>query len=320
MSGSLVVVLRCRQGGGKELASQRCLSVLPQHTIQRRPSLRRRVQRVAGVGLSLALAILAALAVGQGRSAAQSPSTTTLAIDTDPAGNTATSLGTIDACRAVATGERFDVDVVVADVPPIAGWDSYLTFDGSVVRVVAVDVNLFLAAATGSSVANLSDPLPNSSGKHLVASVDLAAESQESGSGVLGRLTLEAVGPGVSQLGLDEPELINMDRNYIGDTNGDGYFDGPLLTGEIRVDQSCPSGPVAPTPAATAATATVPPTGTAIAGQTPTAPTPPPPTTAEQEESGGAFPWAVACGAGAAGLVAVLALGWLAWRLARRSS
>jgi hypothetical protein len=265
----------------------------------------------------MALAALAMLAVGQGQSTAAQPPAppTTMGFDADPTGNTPTSLAAIDACVAVATGERFDVDVVVTDVPPIAGWAAILTFDGSVVRVVAVDVNMFLAAATGSSVGSLSDPLPDSSGRYVVAGLDLGTESQESGSGVLGRLTLEAVGPGVSQLGLGEPELIDIDANYIGDSDGDDYFDGPMLNAEIRVDQSCPSEPLAPTPIATA---TVPPTGTAIAGQTPTAPVQPQPLAPEEEESGGAFPWAVAYGAGAGGFLAVLILGWLAWRLARR--
>lgn len=286
----------------------------PQHTMQRRLSFRRRLQRVAGVGLLLTLAALATLAVGQGESAAQPPAPpTTMGFDADPTGNTPTSLGAIDACVSVATGQSFDIDVFVTDVAPMAGWAAIFTFDGSIVRVVAVDVNLFLAAATGSAVGSLSDPLPDSSGRYVVAGIDLGAESQESGSGVLGRLTLEAVGPGVSQLGLGEPELIDIDANYIGDTDGDDYFDGPMLNAEIRVDQSCPSEPLAPTPAATA---TVPPTG--VAGQTPTAPVQPQPLAPEEEESGGAFPWAVACGAGAGGFLAVLALGWLAWRLARR--
>lgn len=279
------------------------------------PGLRRRLQQmVASVGLLLTLAALAMLAVGQGESAAQTPAPPiTMGIDADPTGNTPTSLATIDACVSVRRGERFDVDVFVTDVPPIAFWDAFVTFDGSVVRLVALDLNMFLATATGSAVSDLSDPLPDNGGKYVVAALDQRGESQESGSGVLGRLTLEAVGPGVSPLGLAEPELLDIDANYMGDSDGDDYFDGPMSSIEIRVDESCPSEPSAPTPAATA---TVPPTG--APGQTPTAPVQPEPPAPGEEESGGGFPWAVACGAGAGGFLAVLALGWLAWRLARR--
>jgi hypothetical protein len=79
------------------------------------------------------------------------------------------------------------------------------------------------------------------------------------GSGVLVRLTLKAVGSGVSTLsvrpiqtavGTVGPTLSDTatPANHIGDTDGDSFFDGAILDAQVAVDQDCPSdaeGPIA---------------------------------------------------------------------------
>ena len=67
----------------------------------------------------------------------------------------------------------------------------------------------------------------------------------------LARLTFEAKGAGVTTLSLtpsqtDIPDrpvaatLTNVDATHIGDSDGDSYFDGPILDAQIAVDQACP--------------------------------------------------------------------------------
>jgi hypothetical protein len=77
------------------------------------------------------------------------------------------------------------------------------------------------------------------------------------GSGVLARLTLEAAGPGVSDLSVRSvptsagapvgPVLTDSDAQHIGDSDGDSFFDGAILDAQVAVDESCPAdaeGPI----------------------------------------------------------------------------
>ena len=55
---------------------------------------------------------------------AQNPAT--IGVDTDPTGNSATSLGSIDWCRVIdGVGETFDIDVFITDITDIIIFLSY---------------------------------------------------------------------------------------------------------------------------------------------------------------------------------------------------
>ena len=236
-------------------------------------------------GVVLALAASAGGVVARGYSAAQEA--VTIGVDVEPAGNTVTSLGPIDACISVSTGDTFQVDVFVTDVADLLAWETYFVYDMSVINVVSRDVMMFQAANAGSKVFDVSEGLPDIDGQYRIAAVDLAdPPAPDSGSGVLARLTLKAVGPGVSPLSLSPidinedgridlgPSLKDTEAEPIGDLDGDGFFDGPIANAEIAVDTACPGvTPVAsPTGEATAA-----PTGTptATAAASPTVPASP---------------------------------------------
>jgi hypothetical protein len=180
-----------------------------------------------------------------------------IGVDADPAGNTATSLGTIDSCVRVGKGDSFDIDLFITNVDDLLGWEVYLSFDGDVVNVTDRDVKLFQAANANSDVFDASESLPSSGGLYRLGAADIGQPpSPDSGSGVLARLTLEAVGAGLSPatittLDVDNdgkidlgPQLSTTRGEPVGDTNGDGFFDGPLLNAQIAVDRDCPSGPV----------------------------------------------------------------------------
>jgi hypothetical protein len=169
-------------------------------------------------------------------------------------------------------------------------------------------------------------------------------------TGVLARLTLKAIGPGVSPLSLSPidinkdgsidlgPFLKNVEAEFISDFDGDGFFDGPIANAEIVVGGACPSGtplpsPTSiPTPVPTASSSPEPtaaPTGTptATAAASPTmpasptvntpvaSPTPGAPGENGETSSGGGPPWVlIACAAGAVAAVLLAGAALLAIR------
>ena len=201
------------------------------------------------------MAFIAALTGGLAAlspAAAQGPAA--IGVDANPEGSSATSLGTIDRCVAVAKGDSFQVDIYIKEVSDLLAWEAYMQFDGDVVEVADRDVQLFQAANEGSDVTDLSATTPDRDGVYLLQAVDTAdPASPDSGSGVLARVTLAAVGPGVSSLSLP---LIDIDKNgtpdvgpffrdvngeIIGDDEaGDTLFDGSNQSAEVAVDEDCP--------------------------------------------------------------------------------
>jgi hypothetical protein len=206
---------------------------------------------VAAALVTTAAAALWSASSGQGTTQA-SPGVT-IGVDVNPAGNTATSLGPVESCISVATGDTFDVDIIVTDVTDLFAWKVYFSYKPSVLNVVGCNVKMFLADNPGSNVVSLSGAIPNSTGLYQPGAVDIAEPpTHDSGSGVLVRLTLKAVGPGLSPATLplidtegdgtiDEgPFMTDLGANPIGDTNGDTFFDGSILNAQVAVDRGCP--------------------------------------------------------------------------------
>ena len=163
--------------------------------------------------LCLAAAALAwGILAGQGEVTKGSPGVA-LGVDADPSGNTATSLGSIQAARTVACGETFEMDLFIQDVTDLLAWSVILHYDPSVIRIEGQDVQMFQAANAGSDVRDRSRGDPALAGGWGGGSYDVAAAdaaepaAPDSGSGVLARLALAAVGTGVSPADLHSPTL-----------------------------------------------------------------------------------------------------------------
>jgi len=159
-----------------------------------------------------AVALAWGILAGQGEVTKGSPGVA-LGVDADPSGNTATSLGSIQAARTVACGETFEMDLFIQDVTDLLAWSVILHYDPSVIRIEGQDVQMFQAANAGSDVLDRSRGDPTLAGGGAGGSYDVAAAdaaepaAPDSGSGVLARLALAAVGTGVSPADLHGPTL-----------------------------------------------------------------------------------------------------------------
>ncbi len=220
-----------------------------------------------------------------------------LAVDAIPTGNTADTVGDVQDCAGADVGDVFNVDVVIEDIEDLIAWEAIVSYDPDVLKITDRDAKMFLEASGGQAL-DASVQTPNTTGRYGAGAVDTADPlSPESGSGVLLRLTMEAVGEGESPVSIGaidvdnngEPDrgllLRNVDSEIIGDENGDALFDGPITDAEIRVGSDCDDADArvvtVETPSETAT-----PTGNG-----------------EEDDGGSALPWIIG------GLVALLALG-----------
>jgi len=198
------------------------------------------------VGIVAGLAFLAFLLAGPwGDSTGAEPAVSVgVDVDIDDDGdtipdNTATSLGSIEACIEVDSGgDPFDIDVYITDVPPLQGFNVAFNYDPTVLNVVGVDVEQFLAT-DGSNLVLMLDPLPDRDGDYGAGAFDTSGP-HESGEGVLVRLTLQAVGSGVSQADITCVNLWDPNFHDIPPTDPYGCFAGPIFNGQIAVDVQCP--------------------------------------------------------------------------------
>jgi len=238
----------------------------------------------------LALTAWASPLIGTTNSSAQD--TPTVGVDADPTDNDAISLGTIDSCVSVRKGDTFQVDIFVADIANLSGWEVYFRYDPSLVTIVNRDVRMFLATSPGSDVFDASDPLPDSSGQYRLGAVDLAIpHSPDSGSGVLARLTLEAVASGISPAEIAQIDrdgngtlelgtlLFDAESHPLPPFDAQGFFAGSIVNAAIAVDNPCSA--VTPVPTTATPVPATPPPAESPTPETSPALTPSPTATAE---------------------------------------
>jgi hypothetical protein len=202
--------------------------------------------------LILTPVMTAAALIHAGTGHAEDPS---LAIDIGTAGNSPTAIGDIENCLGVTAGDRFDVDVIIRDVTDLLAWEMSLDYDGAVLTVVDQDVKMFQGANEGSSPVDISAKLPDDSGSHSLSAFESSdPPSPDSGSGVLTRVTFEATADGETEIHLGQRDanddgtldrgtlLKDVNAEVIGDTNGDGFFDGESEPALVVVGDDCPDG------------------------------------------------------------------------------
>lgn len=175
-------------------------------------------------------------------------------IDANASGNTATSLGKIQTCREVSTGDTFDVDVVIENVTNLLAFKTVFVYDKSKLKVVDTDIEFLVASGPGSSLWNTSASVPDSDGYYSLRALDVTHEPDgaESGSGVLGRVTLEAIDSGLSTVFVSipriSPGLVDFQRDPLEPADRLGAWLGDVFAARIAIDEECPGGETAPPP------------------------------------------------------------------------
>lgn len=156
----------------------------------------------------------------------------TLGVDANPTAspaNTATSVGSIEPCHSVSVGNTFTVDIFVKDIAELGKFSFLVSYNGNVINILSNQVrDMFMG--DGYFLIDDSDPTPDSESPFFISVTDLF--DVHSGSGVLARLTVQAVANGASQLNLVGAALLDGGFQPI-------PFSGPL-NGEIRVGEACP--------------------------------------------------------------------------------
>ncbi len=170
---------------------------------------------------AITIVILAAIAVAMGllsdsASAGTASSIDNLLFDVDPSDNTATSIGPVETCLDTSPNRPIVVDAVTGPqgLPEsylMAGFQFEVKYDPAVLQLLDVDVNFLLAAAPNTYLFDLSDPLPDPDGKHLVAAADFSGNN-ENGPGTLARLAFRTVGTGSSLITFTDPIIAQASR------------------------------------------------------------------------------------------------------------
>lgn len=176
---------------------------------------------------------------------------TRVSVDVITRGNRATSVGEVDNCASARVGQVFPVDIVVQDVEDLLAWEAPVTYNPSVLKITGRDVKQFLAGNQGSQVFDASNQTPNETGFYRAGAVDQAdPPAPDSGSGILIRLTMQAISEGRSEISIspvDQNEdgtadtgvlLKNVDNKAIGGP----IFRGPIGNAEILVGSECEDG------------------------------------------------------------------------------
>jgi Thrombospondin type 3 repeat/Cohesin domain len=186
-------------------------------------------------------AFLGTLALSQAPGARPTSAVTNPVVSVDAipdASNTATTVGTIDPCGSTTIGSTFNIDVVIQNVASISGFQADLLYNPTIVHVTGVDYH-FLLASTLVGVVDVGDSVPDSDGTFVLAAVQFPSAAA-AGSGVLARVTLQAVGGGASSLDLASVELADGLGNPVPPSDSTTHvYLGPINSGSVIVGGIC---------------------------------------------------------------------------------
>jgi len=213
----------------------------------------RKRARIPTLGLVVPLLVLSVLALSAGAQADASEVTIDVAIDVDTTGNGDDVLGPTESCNEtpLEVGETIDVDIVVRRIPAfnisgsgtgISSFGMNLIFDPAIVAVSKVhlwDGPTILRMHGGGGIESVAyNFLANAEapGTNGDTRFELIPNTRQyaSGDGVLTRVSLRAVGPGVSRLHVrdafgDSPRI--TDAPYKGDPYAVNQSDAVIIIG-----------------------------------------------------------------------------------------
>jgi hypothetical protein len=245
-------------------------------------------------------AFLAGVLLLHGGASAQEPGdiTVDVAIDVDVAGNGDTTLGPTESCNAtpLQVGDTIDVDVVVRGIPAYdpnnqptgtGGWEVRIRFDPAVLQLNLIhaydgptlldagpsgDTRLAFRAYNGPL---FGDEPPGTGGRSAFAMLNLFGKEIVGTSGVMTRLTFEAVGQGATRLHAFAYSKASAPPQIYNPTGEHEYTvrasDATVVVGIGSCDDPTPTFVPTPTPIPTPARTSTP-TATLASTPTPTIP------------------------------------------------
>jgi hypothetical protein len=182
------------------------------------------------------------------------------AVDTNTAGNTATSVNgpdpthpasvnPVDQCRDgftaadVIANTTFDIDIIVDQVPAtgMASFGVDLIYNPAVLNVAAVNGSMLINATLplGTIINPGTDSTPDADGDFTASYVDLGG-GVDVGEGVLLRLTMKIVGAGHSPLDITT-DPFTLGNPSVNDGGGSPYTLDHKNNGDVYVVSSCPT-------------------------------------------------------------------------------
>ena len=133
------------------------------------------------------------------------------------------------------------MDVIVNSIPPVGlssggliAFQFTLNYDPAKLSVTGNDLSQLLAAAAGSNLLYVSDPIGDSDGAFFIAVVDLNTSSAEDGPGVLARMTLQVAQGASGTVPLTLSDIILIDLS------GSQYSLTEVLNAQVVVGGPCP--------------------------------------------------------------------------------
>jgi len=172
-----------------------------------------------------------------------------LAVDVRPEGNTPSSIGKIETCASYEVGDQFPVDIIVNNVANLRSFELRVDYDEDILSVLAVDFAQFLVSTPpgGNVFPTLNEvEVP---GRYFLAAAELQG-TPDTGSGVLVKVTFEAIGEGISPVEVADspayagPRLSGALGQPIEDSTGDGIWDASIVGSTVNVGDDCGGSPV----------------------------------------------------------------------------
>ena len=185
--------------------------------------------------LSAVVAVL--LVQPQSPQAATAP---TVSVDTEITGNSAITVGAVDACQGVASSAGpVSVDIVIQGVTSLSLFEADLLYNGAVLTVIDPVLSEFILAEPPFPppvVFDFSDTPPDNDG---VFHISVASNGSGSGDGVIVRLTLQPTSGGTSHLKLDRVSMQDFFETPLQPLDGQGFYTGTVNEGRVVVDGAC---------------------------------------------------------------------------------
>ena len=226
---------------------------------------RKRLTPILLIGIIVLAAILGIRSINPGGASAPLG---TLSLDMTTSGNSAGSVGTIDAsrCAALGPGGAFTFDLVLQGIPStesMGAFNAQIVYDPAKisitdfqVRDLAPGAQFFLekSTATVDRLVDSTDLLPDTDGTFFFGGYQLTTASGNDSDGLLARVTANVVVPGTINL-----DLVDSGRSRFTDINFTAHafsvlIDAQLITDAVDTDSDgrgdvCDNCPLTSNPA-----------------------------------------------------------------------